>query len=421
MNPNKITIDEDFFLKTFSALAGIGRDSEGRGYQRLAWSRAEREAHRWFRNQAEQLGFEVWTDHAGNSFADFSSQSDNEMPALTVGSHLDTVPYGGAFDGGLGIVAALTAAKAVRDSKTRFKRPLRLAAFTDEEGPRFGTGLLGSKAVSGALDMNLVRQAIDAHGTPLHDAMADFGCDLESLPLVHNTLKRFYGYLELHIEQGPRLERMNLPLGAVTVITGIRQMRLTFRGKSNHAGTTPKQDRQNTLRAAAETITRFSAYVDSTDNLVTNPGRIKVHPNATNVVPGETLLDWDIRSPDPNLLDLATQKLAEIAAQASAPFHIASEHKVFHDVPPCPLNDQWIGVIEKAAEELELPITRLVSWAGHDAGVLGRVIPAAMIFVPSRDGISHAPEEFSTDAAMLEGALLLTKTTYAILQEGEVE
>ncbi len=421
MDPTKIGIDQDFFLKTFAALAEIGRDPNGQGYQRLAWSRAEREAHRWFRNQSEQLGFEVWTDHAGNSFADFSPLADSEVPALTIGSHLDTVPYGGAFDGGLGVVAALTAAKAIRDSGVPFKRPLRVAAFTDEEGPRFGTGLLGSKAVSGALDMDLVRQAQDVDGIRLQDAMAEFGCDLESLPLVRQTLKRFYGYIELHIEQGPRLERAGLPLAAVTAVTGIRQIRLTFQGKSNHAGTTPKEDRQNTLRAAAETIAQFSAYVDATDNLVANPGRVQVHPNATNVVPGETRLDWDIRSPDPQLLDQATRKLAQLAQAASAPFHIVSEDKIFHDVPPCPLNEKWTGIIEASAKVLNLPITRLVSWAGHDAGVLGRVIPSAMIFVPSRDGISHAPEEFSSDAAMLEGTRLLTQTTLAILTERRAE
>ena len=403
----------------FRQLAEIGRDPGGRGYQRLAWTHAEREAHRWFRSRAEEIGFQVWTDHAGNSFADLLQGADPSVPAVAIGSHLDTVPFGGAYDGGLGVAAALAAGHAIRESGLKLSRPLRLAAFTDEEGPRFGTGLLGSKALAGAVEMPLIRRAQDVDGTLLKDAMADFACDLESLPLVHNALFRFFGYLELHIEQGPRLERANIPAAAVSAITGIRQIAVTYRGSANHAGTTPKPERKNALRAAAETIVRFSSYVDATDNLVANPGQIRVHPNAANVVPGEANLYWDIRSPDPALLDLASRRLAAIAEESSTPFHVSATCETFHDVPACPMAEAWITAIEAAAADLNLPITRLVSWAGHDAGVLGRVIPAGMIFVPSRGGISHAPEEYSSDEAVFDGARLLAQTAAALLmQEG---
>lgn len=416
-----LTIDGQYLVQIFQELALIGQDPTGHGYQRLAWSNAERDAHRWFRAQAEKLGFHVWTDHAGNSFADFAGDADASIPALAVGSHLDTVPFGGAFDGGLGVIAALAAGKAIRESGQILKRPLRLAAFTDEEGPRFGTGLLGSKALAGALEMDLIRRAHDARGVSLHDAMAACACDLESLPLVHNGLSRFAGYLELHIEQGPRLERAQISTAAVTAITGIRQIAVTFTGKTNHAGTTPKEERQNALRAAADSIVRFSAWIDETDNLVANPGKIQAHPNAANVVPGETRLEWDIRSPDPKLLDHASNKLAQCASQAAKPFNIHVDQQLFHDVPPCPLHEPWIEATERAAQSLGLSMTRLISWAGHDAGVLGRVIPAAMIFVPSQAGISHAPEEFSTHEAMIEGTRLLAQTALAILREEGAE
>lgn len=417
MSHERLNIDADFLFQAFAELGVIGRDPGGRGYQRLAWTDAERDAHRWFRERAHGLGFEVWSDQAGNSYADFAGGADPDLPALTIGSHLDTVPFGGAFDGGLGVVAALVAAKAIRDQGNHLKRPLRVAAFTDEEGPRFGTGLLGSKALAGALEMDLVRQARDQQDVVLQDAMAQCGYDLEKLPAVHNLLNRFYGYIELHIEQGPRLENSGIPTAAVTAITGIRQVRLDFSGKTNHAGTTPKPDRQNALRAAAESIAQFSVWVDGTDNLVANPGRITVHPNAANVVPGEARLDWDLRSPDPGLLDQAVERLAEMASDAARPFRVDVKHQVFHDVPSCPMSEAWIGAIEEAAQELHLTSTRLVSWAGHDAGVLGRVIPAAMIFVPSRAGISHAPEESSSDSAMLDGTRLLAETAFHILTE----
>lgn len=415
MSSYRLLIDQAYLKETFQQLAEIGRDPGGRGYQRLAWTAAEREAHRWFRAKADQLGFPTWTDHAGNSFADFTGDADRSVPALAIGSHLDTVPYGGAFDGGLGVVAALAVGKAIKESGLTLARTLRLAAFTDEEGPRFGTGLLGSKALAGALDMDLIRNAHDSTGIPLNKAMAASACDLESLPLVQQSLKRFAGYLELHIEQGPRLERSDIRTGAVTAVTGIRQISVCFHGKTNHAGTTPKQERKNALRAASETIVRFSDWVDQTDNLVANPGKILVHPNAANVVPGEAQVDWDIRSPDSALLDQAYAKLDEYVQDVAASTGVEVTHRLFHDVPPCPLFSPWIQITEQCAQELDISITRLVSWAGHDAGVLGLVIPTAMIFVPSQAGISHAPEEFSSDAALVDGTQLLGQTALSIL------
>lgn len=413
MTVSTVSIDSAFFLQAFSELAQIGRDPSGRGYQRLAWSEAEREAHRWFCDRAGHLGLKVWTDAAGNSFADLESPKTG--PALAIGSHLDTVPFGGAYDGGYGVVGALAAAEAIQRAGLKLSRPLRICAFTDEEGPRFGTGLLGSKAVVGALDMDLVRQAHDREGTPLKEAMARFGLDLENLPSAAGVRPTFWGYVELHIEQGPRLEKSQIRTAAVTAITGIQQVSLHFVGKTNHAGTTPKPDRRNALRAAAETIAQFSPWVDGQDELVANPGQITVHPNAANVVPGEVRLDWDVRSPDPHRLQTAVQHLITVAEEVSRPFHITVDSQIFHDVPPCPMHPEWIEAVSSAAKRLHLSCDHLVSWAGHDAGVLGRVMPAAMIFIPSRAGVSHAPEEYSTDEAMLDGVQLLAQTAADLL------
>lgn len=417
MTVSTVSIDSAFFLQAFSELAAIGRDPSGQGYQRLAWSEAEREAHRWFRDRAQQLGLTVWSDAAGNSFADLESQE--HRPALAIGSHLDTVPYGGAYDGGYGVVGALATAEAIQRSGLKLARPLRICAFTDEEGPRFGTGLLGSKAVAGTLDMELVRRAQDRQGTTLKEAMARFDLDLEDLPSAAQTQPNFWGYIELHIEQGPRLEQRHIRTAAVTAITGIRQVSLHFIGKTNHAGTTPKPDRRNALRAAAETIARFSTWVDGQEELVANPGQITVHPNAANVVPGDVRLDWDVRSPDPIRLNTAVQHLMAVAEDVSRPFHITVESQIFHDVPPCPMHRDWVEAVQTAADRLQFSCDRLVSWAGHDAGVLGRVMPAAMIFIPSRAGVSHAPEEYSTDEAMLDGVQLLAQTAADLLTQEE--
>ncbi len=418
MSASHIRPDSSYFLTIFSELAAIGKSPDGSGYLRVAWSDAERSAHRWFREKAEALGLRVFQDQAGNSFADFVPPAiDNALPRLAFGSHLDSVPHGGTFDGGYGVAAALAVAKALMEQSSSLRRPFRLAAFTDEEGPRFGTGLLGSKAVAGLLDMEHVRPAQDTEGVTLRHAMAAHGFDLERLPEASGLKESFSGYLEIHIEQGPRLERQGLAVAAVTDITGIRQVALNFTGKTNHAGTTPKDERQNALRAAAETIMQFSAFVDGTQDLTANPGHIEVHPNAANVVPGHVRLDWDIRSPDPALLDEALDALVNMAERSGASFGVSVLADVFHDVVPCPMYEPWVGVIEDAATRLNLPAARLVSWAGHDAGVLGRVMPAAMIFIPSQKGISHAPEEFSSDQAMLDGVRVLAETAYRLLQE----
>lgn len=412
-----LTVDRSYLFQRFHELAQIGRRPDGRGYERLAFTPAERQAHQWFRDQAQALGLAVWSDAAGNSFADWDPGLGASTRALAVGSHLDTVPFGGAYDGGLGVVAALAVAKAFRDANIPVKHRLRIAAFTDEEGPRFGTGLLGSKAVAGLLDLELVRAAQDSHGIRLEDAMARAGLTLEALGQARQSLPSFLGYLELHIEQGPRLEQSGLKAAAVTVITGIRQLALEFEGKANHAGTTPKPARQNALRAAADTISRFGRWVDETENLVANPGRIEIHPNAANVIPGRVRLEWDIRSPSVAILNQAVEQLMRCAEDACAPFRIGVQSRLFHDVPPCELSEEWVALTERAAADLGLPTTRLVSWAGHDAGVLGSVIPAAMIFVPSRDGVSHAPDEYSTDEAVFNGTCLLAETARRILTE----
>ncbi|NMP21769.1 M20 family metallo-hydrolase [Sulfobacillus harzensis] len=418
MSQSSIRIDSTYFLTIFRQLAAIGQGSSQTGYMRVAWSEAEREAHRWFRQTAEALGLTVFQDQAGNSFADFVPPGVSDtLPRLALGSHLDSVPHGGTFDGGYGVAAALAAAKALIVESRALRRPFRIAAFTDEEGPRFGTGLLGSKAVAGLLDMDHVRVAQDRDGVALREAMAHYGFDLDALPQAERLKESFLGYLELHIEQGPRLERQGLGVAAVTDITGIRQVAVRFTGKTNHAGTTPKEERQNALRAAAETIMQFSAYVDGTDQLTANPGRIDVHPNATNVVPGFCRLDWDIRSPDATRLDEAVEALSNMAERAGASFGVAVSVETFHDVVPCPMHEPWVESIERAASRLNLASTRLVSWAGHDAGVLGRVMPAAMIFIPSQNGISHAPEEFSSDQAMLDGVRVLAETAYGLLTE----
>ncbi len=406
-------IDAQYLRSTLEELAEIGYDTERGGYHRLAWSSHERQAHQWFRNQLEALDLRVWSDAAGNSFGQWDV---GQGPALAIGSHLDSVPWGGNYDGGLGVVAALATVKGLRDRGLRPIRPIRVAAFTDEEGPRFGTGLLGSKAVAGFLDIDHIQSAHDAKGRTLADAMKEYGYSINDLETVSDSLDQFFGYLELHIEQGPRLENSGIDIGVVTDITGIAHLLVTFSGVANHAGTTPKNARHSALLAASQFILALEEFIAAKPDLVGNVGAIDVSPNAANVIPGEARLRIDIRSPHEETLDAAMTWIHE-RAQAVEPNASVSR---YHYVAPAHMHSTWLPVIENAAENLGFSHTRLVSWAGHDAGILSHVMPAAMLFVPSHAGISHAPEEWTAFDDVLQGAEVLAATTQALTEASEV-
>ena len=407
-------IDADYLRGALEELSGIGYNGERGGYYRLAWSQNERQAHQWFRDKLQALGLRVWTDGAGNSFGQWDAGNG---PALAIGSHLDSVPSGGNYDGGLGVVSALATIKALRDHGCHPVRPIRVAAFTDEEGPRFGTGLLGSKAVAGLLDLDHLLVAKDAEGQSLADAMAEYGFSLAGLDAVKNTRPEFFGYLELHIEQGPRLEKDGLDIGVVTDITGIAHLAVSFPGVANHAGTTPKEDRHSALVAASHFIVSLEDFIAGRPQVVGTVGAIEVHPNAANVIPAMAVLRIDLRSPQEQELEAAMDWVREHARVVNP----AAEATLYHYVPPAHLHAPWLPIIESVTDRLGYSHTRLVSWAGHDAGILSGVMPAAMIFVPSRAGISHAPEEWTAFDDVLGGAEVLaaaTRTISELIEEG---
>lgn len=337
-------IDADYLRGALEELSRIGYDAERGGYYRLAWSRHEREAHQWFRDKLEALGLRVWTDGAGNSFGQWDA---GEGSALAIGSHLDSVPSGGNYDGGLGVVSALATVKALRDNGCQPVRPIRVAAFTDEEGPR--------------------------------------------------------------------LEKDGLDIGVVTDITGIAHLVVSFPGVANHAGTTPKEDRHSALVAASRFIVSLEDFIANRPQLVGNVGAIEVHPNAVNVIPAMTVLRIDLRSPQEQELEAAVDWVRKHARIVNHAVTVS----LYHYVPPAPMHAPWLPIIEREADRLGYSHTRLVSWAGHAAGILSSVMPAAMLFVPSRAGISHAPEEWAAFDDVLQGAEVLAAATQTLSELAE--
>lgn len=401
------------------ALAGIGRvgsdptdagdagdvGASTGGLCRLAWTDDEFAAKAYVEGELRQVGFQTSYDEAGNLWGEWGPK-DAPEGALAFGSHLDTVPNGGAYDGALGVVAALESCRGLALSGNKAVRPVRMVVFTDEEGARFGTGLFGSTAVAGSADLPHLETVRDAQGISLAAAMQARDRNLADLPGAAVRASGLAAYLELHIEQGPRLERMGQDIAVVDVITGITQLRFVFMGEANHAGTTAIADRHDaSLPAASCALALRRAAAASGGRAVATAGLWEVRPGAANVIPGHTSLSVEVRSPDPvvlqDILDV-TERAAREAAQREG---VVVSTEVRHRVPAARMDALWRQRLRWAAVARGAPDPPdFVSWAGHDAGALARVLPVAMLFVPSRAGVSHAPGEYTAPESYRPGA-----------------
>jgi hydantoinase/carbamoylase family amidase len=353
------------------AAAQIGAD--GGGVSRFAWTPELSQANDWLMQRLREIGLEAEVDAAGNVFGRWNA---GEGPAVLVGSHLDTVPRGGRYDGTLGVLAALATARALRADGVAPTRPLWVVSFNDEEGSRFQTGMLGSRAFCGELDLE------DWRRRGVADAMAHAGFEFERLAEARGV-EGVGAYLELHVEQGPVLERAGAPLGIVTSIAGQARGVVVVDGEARHAGTTPMDTRSDALTAAAELVLRVRDAASGIPGAVATVGRLEVEPGASNVVPGRVTLSVDARAPDQERLDALLGRLGlELAATA-----------------PSAMDRGLMGVLREEIERRGLEVVELSSGAGHDAGVLAAAgVPAAMLFVRSAGGISHHPDEETSPA-----------------------
>jgi allantoate deiminase len=376
--------------------------SDAEGVTRLAWSTDLESALDWCASLMEEAGLDVERDGAGNLIGRWQGGSG---PAVLAGSHLDTVPSGGAFDGALGVLGAIDAVRELKAAGLRPERSIWVAAFMDEEGVRFGASMLGSRAFAGEDIVELGDRA-DANGITVREAMAAVGRDFSDA-LNARAVERVGAYIELHVEQGPVLERHGADLGVVTAITGMAGLRLRFEGRPRHAGSTPMDERRDALVGAARFVTGLRDRAREDGELRATVGALDVSPGASNVIPGEVALSVDLRSTTSSELDMAISLVRELAAE------IASEEGLGHELielyrhSPLPMDDELIELLEASASEAGATTMRLQSGAAHDASVIGRHVPAAMLFVPSHDGISHAPDEHSEGPACELGARAL--------------
>jgi allantoate deiminase len=347
-----------------------------------------REVHAFLRGKMEALGMVVHTDSIGNLRGLWNTTSKPGR-RLILGSHIDTVPNAGAFDGVLGVVMAIEWVKLAQESGLRL--PIEVIAFSEEEGIRFGVPFLGSRAACGRFDSSLLALK-DGQGVTMEEVIRKFG--LEPARIAEAEISSGHiGFVEIHIEQGPVLEAEDHSLAAVTAIAGQTRMALEFRGQANHAGTTPMSLRRDALAAAAECISAVEALAMRIGGLVATCGRIEVEPNAGNVIPGLARVSLDIRHPhDPvrfSAIEEILGKAESIAKRRNVDFSISRQL----DQPAVPMDERLTAFLTEAMEAEGVPTKLMASGAGHDAMIMAMRVPTAILFLRSPGGISHHPSE----------------------------
>ncbi len=398
-----LRINSDRMQAAFNQLAEIGATGDG-GVNRPTFSEAHLAARKWFREQIEKSGLEFRADGAGNHSAVLAC-SDNNAPTFLLGSHLDSVPNGGRFDGALGVMAAFEVLRTIQDAGLKPGVNLEAIDFTDEEGTL--VGLLGSAALTGHLDPDLLQNPRGGR-EDLVEGMERAGLSDESMLSATRAKESLAGYLELHIEQGKRLERAGIDIGIVSAIVGIWSYRLSFIGRADHAGTTTMDDRLDaSLGASAFTLTAREIVMKDFPNCVANIGNMEFSPGAFNIVPARVDVSLEFRSPDEEEFKRLNFVLLECARQEASRFGLDLKVEFLGKHSPSLMNNQVQSTFAEACDALGLRHTPLTSGAGHDGQSFDGLCPVGMIFVPSKEGASHSAREFTEWEDCVNGANVL--------------
>jgi allantoate deiminase len=347
-----------------------------------------RDVHHELGGRMEQLGMSVSVDAAGNLRGFYPARTPG-APRVIIGSHLDTVPRAGAFDGILGVVMGIVMVDALTTLHMSFG--IEVVGFSEEEGVRFGVPFIGSRALVGTVDEGLLALR-DSQGASVAEAICSFGLDPARLPeakLAQNTL----GYLEFHIEQGPVLESLDCPLGVVEAIVGQSRLNACFTGKAGHAGTTSMKLRHDALLGAAKWIVLVETVAKSIPGLVATVGRLEIEPNAGNVIAGKARASLDVRHALDEVRHQALERMLNGAKQIAADCGLTFEWEQHLDQPAVAMDQTMVNRLGQAVKATGYPVHHMASGAGHDAMILAQKIPAAMLFLRSPGGVSHHPDE----------------------------
>ncbi|WP_103586243.1 M20 family metallo-hydrolase [Campylobacter concisus] len=386
-------IDAKRFERNFNAISEFGA-LKGGGLTRLAFSKEDLEARKFLINLIEKNGFKLKIDNVGNIYAIYDDGCEVGAKPVCVGSHIDSVPNGGFYDGTLGVMAGLEALSSIKEAGIKLKRPLWLINFSCEESSRFKTATIGSKIISGKLSQQRLHELKDEDGISLFEAMSAAGFkpqNLDEAILKENSL---HAYLELHIEQGPVLERSAISVGVVSGIAAPIRFEITIQGKADHSGATPMNMRSDALLAASHIIIAANKFAKSKKTAVATVGYVHAKPGVLNVVPGEARLGVDLRDIDKASLEELNLELRNYVGELSHELKFSYEIRELSSDEPVKLSEHAINLLEDEVKKLGIQTLTLPSGAGHDAMNLTKLASSVgMLFIPCVDGISHNTKE----------------------------
>lgn len=397
-------------LKQFTA-------TPGNGCTRLPFTKEARGAVDYLTKMMEEAGLEVHEDAAGNVIGILKGE-DPAAPCVMMGSHYDSVTNGGDFDGIAGAVAAVEVARQLRDRGVKPKRNFVAVGFCDEEGLRFGTGYFGSGAMLGNRDVEYCKKFKDNDGISIYDAMKSYGLDPEKVADAKWPEGSIGSFLELHIEQGPVLDAENIELGLVDCIVGIQRYMVSVYGRADHAGTTPMDMRLDAVDAATKVISKIADWArEKADGTVATTGYIKTIPGGMNIVAERVDFTVDIRSKNnDNINDIANRIRAALDREVAA---MGGSYEIENKltITPVMLSEEMLDIMEEDCKEKGFSYKRLPSGAGHDSLEIGQVIPTVMLFVPSKEGRSHCPVEFTKYSDFTKASVIMTDLAEKLLDK----
>jgi N-carbamoyl-L-amino-acid hydrolase len=403
-----LTIDSDRLSRELEQLAAFS-DAPAPAVTRIVYSEQDRQARDYVKGLCRAAGLEVREDAVGNTFARWTG-SQPELPAVATGSHIDAIPHAGKYDGTVGVLGGLEAIRALQASGFRPRRSVELMVFTAEEPTRFGIGCFGSRLLSGAMAAWKGERLSDKDGKTLDQWRADagFAGSLESVAVAAGA---YAAFVELHIEQGPLLEKAGLPLGIVTAIAAPASFRVTVEGEGGHAGALLMPDRRDALCGAAEIALEVEKTAKATEAIdsVATVGVFEVFPGAVNSVPSRVRMEIDIRDIDQARRDWMVNQMGAACKQAAIRRKLNVKAEVVNMDAPAECSVDVVEALARAAETHGLGYQKMVSRAYHDSLFLARIAPTAMLFIPCRGGMSHRPEEFAAPEAIASGALVLAE------------
>ncbi len=406
-------------------LARIQRDIEelakynatpGQGLTRFSLTAEDRAARGYLRQQMQDCGLRVYEDAAGN----LVGRREGELvdaPVVMIGSHFDSVKGGGNFDGPAGVSAALETARVLHERGTKTRYPIEVVAMIEEEGARFSASLYGSRSMAGQIDAVQLQERKDAAGISMYDALRDFGFNPDAIGMARRLPGSVKAFLELHIEQGPILEAEGLDVGIVQQIVGIHDMKVKLQGRQGHAGTIPMHLRADALVAAAKAVARIAELaVEEGGGTVATVGWLSVKPGGFNIIPGEVEFSVDIRSGKRQHVDHVSRRIGEVLAEITDGTGVVAELSSLMNVAPVQMAESIVARQKAICERLGLKYRLMQSGAGHDAMVMAGISQVGLVFVPSLNGRSHCPEEWTDYAQLQKGAEVYLHTVMELAE-----